>query len=262
MDDRYRVKLPVFEGPLDLLLSLIREHKIDIYDIPISLITHQFLQYIEMRKALNLETAGEFLVMASTLINIKSKMLLPIEEQEDEEMEEDPRTELVQKLLEYQSYKEAALSLKEREEEWESIFFRKPTWIDNKEISLSENFYLEYNMYDLMIAFRKILEKARLPEHVMRINKEILTIKDRISIITERLDEESIIKFNNLFDNEKSKIELIVTFLALLEMVKIGLAKAYQKQDFDNIWIIHPDKELRTEVRGQNSEDRRQRSEV
>src|SRR5512135_40056 len=113
MEDLYNIKLPAFEGPLDLLLHLIRENKVDIYDIPISFITHRYLEYIEMMKELNLEIAGEFLVVAATLIHIKSRMLLPLDEQAAPEEMEDPRLELVQRLLEYQAYKDAATILRE-----------------------------------------------------------------------------------------------------------------------------------------------------
>ena len=126
MEDLYSVKLPVFEGPLDLLLHLIRENKVDIYDIPISLITGQYLHYIEMMKELDLEIAGEFIVMAATLIHIKSRMLLPADEESPPEAMEDPRLELVQRLIEYQKYKEAAGDFRKREDEWLRVFHRDP----------------------------------------------------------------------------------------------------------------------------------------
>src|SRR3990170_523250 len=124
MNELYSIKLPAFEGPLDLLLHLIKENKIDIYDIPIAIITHQYLVYIEMMKELDLDIAGEFLLIAATLIHIKSRMLLPVEEVTGEEPE-DPRFELVQRLIEYQAFKEASLALREREDEWSNIFYRK-----------------------------------------------------------------------------------------------------------------------------------------
>src|SRR5262245_5970519 len=124
----YQVKLPVFEGPLDLLLHLIKEHRVDIYDIPIALITRQYLEYLDLMKELNLSIAGEFLVMAATLVQIKSRMLLPREEQpESTEPEEDPREELVRRLVEYQRFKDAAVELEEREAVWRDVFRREPT---------------------------------------------------------------------------------------------------------------------------------------
>jgi len=239
METHYRIKLPVFEGPLDLLLSLIQDNKIDIYDIPVAIITHQYLQYLEIMKELNLEVAGEFLLMAATLINIKSKMLLPVEEQEEGE-EEDPRKELVERLLEYQSFKEAALALQEKEDEWERVYTRKG--IEKEETSLSELSLSDLSIYDLLSAFKKLLEKTKTPFEVMRINKETLTVKDKIAIILEKLEVEIMIPFETLFSVERSRMELIVTFLALLEILKLGLAKAYQKKDFGSIWIVSPEK--------------------
>src|SRR5512146_1553806 len=124
MEDLYKIKLPVFEGPLDLLLHLIRENKIDIYDIPISFITGRYLEYIALMKELNLEIAGEFLVMAATLVHIKSRMLLPVDEHAGDEEREDPRLELVQRLLDYQTFKEASCILREKEEEAQNFLFR------------------------------------------------------------------------------------------------------------------------------------------
>ena len=148
MADVYNIKIPVFEGPFDLLLHLIRENKIDIYDIPIALITGQYLQYIEMMKELNLEIAGEFLVMAATLIHIKSRLLLPPDEETSAEENEDPRLELVQRLLEYQTFKEAASTLRKKEEDWMKIFFKEP-------VSDGDEFYLvDVNLFDLIGAFK------------------------------------------------------------------------------------------------------------
>ncbi|MBI5665416.1 MAG: segregation/condensation protein A [Nitrospirae bacterium] len=147
-------KLPVFEGPLDLLLHLIKESKIDIYDIPIVDITRQYLGYIKMLKELNLEIAGDFLVMAATLIHIKSKMLLPPDEDQSEDVIEDPRTELVQRLLEYQSYKDSSLHLRKREEMWKNIFTRSIPDKDSLEFD-SEPELFDANVFDLISAFQK-----------------------------------------------------------------------------------------------------------
>jgi len=233
-------KLPVFEGPLDLLLHLIKESKIDIYDIPIVEITRQYLGYIELMKDLNLEIAGEFLVMAATLVHIKSKMLLPPDEEEKEEPIVDPRSELMQRLLEYQVYKESSLELRQKEEIWKNIFKRSVP--DKDDISFEpEPILIEANVFDLISAFKKLLEKA--PEQVLEITRETLTVADKINLIVERLEKEDGVRFEDLFEDGFTKITLIVTFLALLEIIRLGLAKIYQEKAFGSIWILNPQKE-------------------
>ncbi len=238
MEGIYTIKIPVFEGPLDLLLHLIRENKIDIYDIPIALITHQYLQYIKMMKELNLEIAGEFLVMAATLIYIKSRMLLPPDEEAPSEEQEDPRLELVQRLLEYQRFKEAALSLKEREEEWMKVFRREPI-SDEADAGL---YLFDISLFDLLSAFKKILDTAS-PE-IVSITKETLTVKDKMSLIMEILEGQEAVRFEELFKENITRIQLIITFVALLELIRLGLVRAYQEREFGNIWIINPSKQL------------------
>jgi segregation and condensation protein A len=236
MEEVYNIKIPVFEGPFDLLLHLIKEAKIDIYDIPISLITSQYLQYIEMMKELNLEIAGDFLVMASTLIHIKSRMLLPPDEDVPLDEQEDPRLELVQKLLEYQTFKEAASTLREKEEEWKKVFSKEPLTDNGEELYL-----VDVNLFDLMGAFKTLLETTS-PDIVM-ITKETLTVKDRMSVIMEIIEGHEAIRFEEIFKGSKTRIQLIVTFVALLELIRLGLAKAYQEKQFGNIWIINPSKQ-------------------
>ncbi len=235
MEEIYNIKIPVFEGPFDLLLHLIRENKIDIYDIPIALITGRYLQYIEMMKELNLELAGEFLVMAATLIQIKSRMLLPPDEEVSSEEQEDPRLELVNRLLEYQAFKEAASNLRKREEEWMNVFHKEPA-SDDTELCL-----FDLNLFDLLGAFKKILDTAS-PE-LISITKEILTVKDKMSIIMEMLEGQEAIRFEEIFKEGSTRIQLIVTFVALLELIRLGLAKAYQEKEFGNIWVINPAKQ-------------------
>jgi segregation and condensation protein A len=236
MEEVYNIKIPVFEGPFDLLLHLIKEAKIDIYDIPISLITSQYLQYIEMMKELNFEIAGDFLVMASTLIHIKSRMLLPPDEDIPLDEQEDPRLELVQKLLEYQTFKEAASTLREKEEKWKKVFSKEPLTDEGEELYL-----VDVNLFDLMGAFKKLLETAS-PDIVM-ITKDTLTVKDRMSVIMEMIEGHEAIRFEEIFKGSKTRIQLIVTFVALLELIRLGLVKAYQEKQFGNIWIINPSKE-------------------
>jgi len=237
MEDIIKIKIPVFEGPFDLLLHLIRENKIDIYDIPISLITSQYLEYIEIMKELNLEIAGDFLVMAATLIQIKSRMLLPPDEEAPSEDQEDPRRELVQRLLEYQRYKEAALDFRTKEDEWLKVFHREPL-SDEEE---GELYLFDLSLFDLLDAFRNILDKA--PSEMVSITKEILTVKNRMSIIMEIIEEHEAVRFEDLFKEGITRIHLIVTFLALLELIRLGLARAYQEREFGNIWVINPAKQ-------------------
>lgn len=243
MEDIYNIKIPVFEGPFDLLLHLIKENKLDIYDIPIALITGQYLQYIEIMKELNLEIAGEFLVTAATLIHIKSRMLLPADEEAPAEEQEDPRLELVQRLLEYQAFKDAALGLREKEEEWMNIFRREPVKEKEAETEKEEEgelYLFDVNLFDLLGAFKGMLDKA--PPEVVEITRETLTVKDRISLIMEMLEDQDTIRFEDLFKEDRTQPQLIVTFIALLELIRLGLVRAYQEKDFGSIWVINPQK--------------------
>lgn len=246
MIDFYNIKIPVFEGPFDLLLHLIKENKIDIYDIPIALITSQYLQYLEIMKELNLEIAGEFLVMAATLIHIKSRVLLPQDEEVTEEDKQDPRTELVQQLLEYQKYKDAALELKKREDEWIKVF-RKGSSLNSEEDS-GELYLFDLSLFDLIEAFKKILDKA--PPEIATITKEILSVKDRMSFIVDMIEDKEAIRFEDVFVDGITKLKIIVTFIALLELIRIGIVRAYQEKAFGNIWIVNPSKQgvLREQV--------------
>ncbi|RJQ21049.1 MAG: segregation/condensation protein A [Nitrospiraceae bacterium] len=233
----FHFKLPVFEGPLDLLLHLIKENKIDIYDIPIIDITNQYIGYLDLMKELNLEIAGEFLVMAATLIHIKSKMLLPPDEEGKEEPAEDPRSELVQRLLEYQAYKESSFFLRKREDMWKNIFQRSAPCEDDLTFE-PEQMLFEANVFDLIAAFKKMLEKA--PAQAVEITRETLTVTDRINFIMERIEKEDGIRFEDLFEEGFTKVTVIVTFLALLEIIRLGLAKIYQEKAFGAIWLINP----------------------
>ncbi len=237
-------KIPAFEGPLDLLLHLIKDSKIDIYDIPIAQITQQYIEYIDLMKELNLDIAGEFLVMASTLVHIKSKLLLPPDEKQADEQIEDPRSELVQRLLEYKAFKETSPEFREKENIWRNIFRRTPPqeqFVDDE----SELLLFEVSLFDLMSAFKDLLSKR--PLETLEITRETLTVADKINYIIERLESEEGIKFEDLFEEGLSKITLIVTFLALLEIIRLGLIKAYQEQAFASIWIIKAQK-TETEV--------------
>lgn len=241
MEDLYDIKLPAFEGPLDLLLHLIKENKIDIYDIPISFITGRYLEYINVMKVLDLEIAGEFLVMAASLIYIKSRMLLPVDEQVAEAEAEDPRLELVQRLLEYQAFKDGALVLREKEEESLDFFYRQPTE-DNEEEPVTNELYLfNVNVYDLLGAFKKMLDNA--PPDAVTITRELLTVKDKMNLIVDMLENTESMRFEELFRDNLTRQQLIITFLALLELLRLGLARVYQEKEFGNIWVINPVKQ-------------------
>lgn len=236
----FRCRLPVFEGPLDLLLHLIRENKIDIYDIPIVEITRQYLLYIELMKELNLDIAGDFLVMAATLIHIKSRMLLPADEEAPEESAEDPRDELVKRLLEYQAFKESSVQLRQREELWKNVF-RRPLPDMNDCLFEEEPALIEANVFDLITAFQKLLDQA--PQLAVEISRETLTVADKINYIIERIGKEEAIQFEALFGTDYTRMNLIVTFLALLEIVRLGLARIFQESAFVKIWILNPGSE-------------------
>ena len=236
MEDIINIKIPVFEGPFDLLLHLIRENKLDIYDIPISVITSQYLEYIEIMKELNLEIAGDFLVMAATLIQIKSRMLLPPDEEAAAEEQEDPRLDLVQRLLDYQKYKEAASDLRTKEEEWMKVFHKEPLAEEGEEEG--ELYLFDLSLFDLLDAFKKILDKA--PPEIVSITRETLTVKDKISMIMEIIEGKEAVRFEDLFRDGISRVQLIITFISLLELIRLGLARVYQEKEFGNIWVINP----------------------
>ena len=232
----YKVKLDIFEGPLDLLLYLIRKNEVDIYDIPIATITEQYLEYLDLMTVLNLDIAGEYLVMAATLTKIKSKMLLPPIEDGDEE-EEDPRAELMEHLLEYQHYKEVAFQLKSRELLEKDIFTR----IQAEEQVAgddSDGGIIEVSLFDLVDALRKVIEKKDLPGNLMEVNIERISVKDKISEIVILLKEKQEIIFQSVFDALTTKYEIIVTFLAVLELMKLRAIKVFQVQPHGEIRIV------------------------
>lgn len=233
----YSVKVSQFEGPLDLLLHLIRENKIDIYDIPIAEITHQYLEQLDLMRELNLEIAGEFLVMAATLIQIKTRMLLPVDEDVPPEEREDPRIELIEKLLEYQAFKEVASGLKERREWWSDYFWREPSFLEGDEVD-KEPLLFDLNRFDLIEAFRNILDKA--PPERVSITRETLTVKERMNLIIEKLEGKESIRFEDIFSEDYTRTQLVVTFLALLELLKLGIMKTYQEDSFKQIWVVAP----------------------
>ncbi len=234
----YKVKLNIFEGPLDLLLFLIKREKIDIYDIPISGITERYLEYLESMRLLDLEIAGEFLVMAATLMHIKSKMLLPQDENDIEEAEEeDPREELVRKLLEYKKYKEASQQLLEMHDRHKGAFLRKGAGDREKIISDDGQEYFEASLFDLITAFRKVLKEVS-KEAFHKVIRNEFTVSDKIHQIYHILAKQPKIFFSSLFRNARNKDEVIVIFLAVLELMKLREVLIVQKEVFGEIEII------------------------
>lgn len=235
-----KVRLETFEGPLDLLLYLIKKNEIDIYDIPISVITQQYLEYLEMMKNLNLDVAGEFLLMAATLLHIKSKMLLPAtEEEEGEKEEEDPRAELVRRLLEYQRFKEAAQQLVKGPLLDREVFVRSFFGDSLEEKEKEEKVSGEVTLFDLLEAMKKVLE-ALPAEEFQEISAEHLNIKDKILHIMERLWEADSMAFTDFYTASTSRREIVVTFLALLELLRLRMIRVYQGETFGSIRIFSP----------------------
>lgn len=237
-DSPYKVVLPIFEGPLDLLLSLIRENEIDIYDIPIAQVTEQYLAYLSLMESLDLEVAGEWLVMAATLLEIKSRMLLP-EEPGAEALEEekvDPRLELVERLIEYEKFKSAAEVFREREAERAKMFVRGAVDAD---FDLRPMLVLEnITPVDLLAALQRILADVG-EEEVTSIQRRKITVRMRMREIWRKMTEASgQLTFDQLFADDVTRVEIVITFLALLELLKGRKVKVRQKSVFAPIQII------------------------
>jgi len=231
----YEVKLEVFEGPLDLLMHLIKKNEINIYDIPISLVTQQYLEYIDLMKDLNLEIAGEFLLMAATLTHIKSKMLLPREEKAgDDEEAEDPRAELLRKLLEYKSFKEVAEELGKREDTWRDIFYNPP----DKSMEGEDEVFIEVGLFELLEAFRDVLEQIP-DKRYMEIVPDELTVRGRMTAIIEKLDAAAAegVTLLTLIEEDCTRRTIVVTFLALLELARLRLIKLLQVSSSETIRV-------------------------
>ena len=237
-EDVYQVKLEAFTGPMDLLLHLIRKQKINIYDIPVALITKQYLEYLSLMKNLNLALAGEFLVMAATLLYIKSRMLLPKEEnpEADDEEELDPRAELVRQLIEYERFKEAAGSLVVREKIWKESFPREPVPLSPPTEEEEDIPSDDLQLFDLLSALQEVLDRAPSDQYV-DISRETWTVQERIQVILEQLELESTIPFDGLFDRDWTRPLVVVNFLALLELVRMNLVKLFQGELFGPIFV-------------------------
>ena len=233
------IKIQSYDGPLELLLDLIKKNEMDIYDIRISEITSQYLEYLAKMRELDLEVAGEFLVLAATLIYIKSKMLLPQDKDDGEDEDgQDPRAELVQKLLEYQAFKEAARELGLLETERGKVFTRQISDyyladLDPEDAGIDT---FSANLYDLLSAFQTILTKAG-RESLHEVYEEIVSIEEKMAEIQARLMEEQKVIFSSLFEKKRTRNELIATFLAILEIVRTRFARVFQETQFGEIVI-------------------------
>lgn len=245
------VKLQVFEGPLDLLLHLIEKNKVDIYDIPIVLITEQYLEYIRRMETDDMNVMSEFLVMAATLIDIKCRMLLPKEVNEEGE-EEDPRAELVQKLLEYKMYKYMSYELKDRHIDAEKNFYKKATM--PKEIEQYrppvdyEELLGDVNLVKLQEIFEAVIRKQEdkidpIRANFGKIEKEEIDMDIKTQYIEKFIFEHRKMSFRDLLEKQNSKAEVIVTFLVVLELMKVGKIDIRQEHTFDDIEIIRKDAE-------------------
>jgi segregation and condensation protein A len=233
----YKIKLEVFEGPLDLLLYLVKKDHLNIYDIPIAKVTEQYLQYIDLMKMLDLNIAGEFLVMAATLMQIKSKMLLPAEEGVAAEGEqEDPREELVRRLMEYEKFKEIASDLRQKETDQREVF-KRPRVEEGKEKEEKKDAYFEASIFDLINAFSRALKDV--PKEVFyEVVKDKFTMEEATHRILHLLLVNSQVKLSELFGHAKNKLEIIVTFLAVLELIKMKEIVAMQSELFQEIDIM------------------------
>jgi segregation and condensation protein A len=233
--DRCEIRLPVFEGPLDLLLHLIRKESIDIYDIPIARITEQYLTYIRLMEDLNVNVAGEFLEMAATLIYIKSRMLLPAEPVPEGEMapDEDPRAELVERLLEYERFKSAAQTLYQREQlesgMWSVSRFHEVVPPGEELVSVS--------LFDLLDAFRGILQRIE-DRTVVEMDREAITVAEKIAEIEATFSQRKKVRFSELAGGRFTRSHLVVLFIAILELARMRCIRVRQDELFSDFWVI------------------------
>lgn len=234
--DDYKLDLEVFEGPLDLLLYLIKKEELDIYNIPIERVTSQYMEYLGLMKMLDLNIAGEFIVMAATLMMIKSRMLLPAEVRPElEPEEEDPRWDLVRQLLEYKKFKDVALRLQEKEAHQENVFpfGGGQVNVEPDDASLAME---DVSLFDLISAFRTVLQRAR-PEVLGEIEGHLHTVADKIDAILRVISSGEPVSFFSLFQDGASRHEITCTFLALLELIRLRQINVKQDRHFGDIMI-------------------------
>ncbi len=236
---RYRVKLDIFEGPFDLLLFLIRKNEVDIYDIPIAKITEQFLEYIEAMRILDLNVAGDFIEMVAILMHIKARMLLPKTPLENEDEPGDPRTELVERLLEYKRFKDVSYELQYLENDRRRLYKRqdfKFIQLPQEKEPTTEEFLEKVTLFDLLIAFKRALQNMpKVTYHEVR--RIDVTVEEQTEFLLNVLKEKKMILFQDLMKQFNDKIVLIVTFVALLELVRKGIISVKQSDVFDDIRI-------------------------
>lgn len=236
----YRVHIDVFEGPLDLLLHLVKKNEVAISEVPTAIIVEQYMEYLEMMEKLSLDVAGEFLVMAATLLLIKSRTLLPAEADDDEPEPDDPRVELMRQLLEYQRYREAALALGERPLLNRDVFAREPLKrVDPQDPSVQPpegGPPLKVSVWQLLDAMRRILERNR-PEPVHEVHSEPVSLRDRTRFLLRHLEQRRTLQFEELFAADRTRLQIVVTFLAVLELMKMGAIAVLQEQAFGPILI-------------------------
>jgi segregation and condensation protein A len=232
--DAYRVELADFQGPMDLLLYLIQKDEIDIYDIPIAHITDRFVQHVEIIRMVSLDRAGEFIAMAATLLVIKMKLLMPVHGEVEEIDEEDPRAELVRRLLEYKRFKEAAATLKRCEENRRRYFVRQSPYPFVEESEAEPE--LRLGMFDLLAALGGVLDRLeKRPDH--RVQREPFTVSEKITLIREAVAAKPTVRFEELFSSDAIKMEVVVTFIAILELVKRGELQFLQLESRGPIWV-------------------------
>jgi segregation and condensation protein A len=226
------VKLPVFEGPLDLLLYLIKKDELDIYDIPIEQITKRYLEYLQLIKMLDLEVAGEYLVVAATLLYIKSRVLLPHDQRppEEEAEEDDPRWELVRQLVEYKKYKDAAFELSQCLAREENVHRRGASL--KPEAAGDGLAFDKVGLFDLLAVFQKVLARADQREDLRDIFEDRFTVSDKIQLIQQQMAERPRIIFEELFVAGASRTEIVVTFLAVLELIRLRQIDVVQESSF------------------------------
>ncbi|GAB4379154.1 MAG: segregation/condensation protein A [Calditrichia bacterium] len=238
MDHAYKIRLPIFEGPFDLLLYLIRKHEVDIYDIPIAQIIRQYLEYIKLMKMLDLDIAGEFIEMVATLMLIKVRMLLPTPVLEGEEEPEDPRAQLVAQLLEYQQFKIASQSLGELEAQRRRYFPRSvPDQITSNKDGEEDEFLEDVSLFDLLTAFKRALDN--IPKvTVHKVNVIKITIEEQVAFLFRQIGKRPYALFREIVKPLRSRMELIVTFMALLDLMRLQFLCAKQSEAFGEIRII------------------------
>ncbi|MGZ5024039.1 MAG: segregation and condensation protein A [Chthoniobacterales bacterium] len=235
MESDYKVKLEIFEGPLDLLLYLIKRDELDIYDISIERITRQYLEYLQAFKELNIDVAGEFVVMAANLIYLKSRSLLPVDQQPPEEdaEEDDPRWDLIRQLIEYKKFKEAAAQLQVRQLEEAGRFVRQTNGVDP--IAAAPLHLGEVGIFQLINAFQNVIKRLEAREDLQEIFGEHYTVSDKIEWILQHVADGVPLRFSELFASMASRVEIVVTFLALLELIRLRQVRATQSDAFAEI---------------------------